>query len=201
MTELSNQELYELIRTGDQSARDRLIEASEPFIKWCVVRELGSRRSSRTLREEMMGAGTLALVEVCESFKHREVEDVDKVIIAEIRRAMRDEIRNQPLIVAPKRSERRAAKQGQILKVPTKLATAEIDSDRAVHSPTVDGEIWEEIMACCAKPKELEFVELLDAGASTEAIAESMDMTPRNVNHLRASVRDRYKERNDALAA
>lgn len=194
-----NKEVYARLVAGDEAAGDEMIQGNMPLVLLRVDAHLWRSPQLSHLREDMIGAGLLALCEAVDTMKRADaISNTTGYLYTAIDKAIGKLTDEESTIVVPQRTQEVARKDEKELHRPRTIggnAALALSSRLHASDPLAVMELEEEILACCQDELDQRIVTMRTEGHTDAEIAAAVGLTERAVNLRRQKLHERFKER------
>jgi len=196
-----NNEVYERLVKGDETARDEMIHGNLAVVVFRVDAHLRRAPQFKYYRKDMISAGLLALCEAIDTMQRKgQVENANPTgyICTSIEQAIGKLTDEDSTIVVPQRSQDKARQEGKKIEHPRTIggnAAVALASRLHASDPLALVELEEEIRACCRDETDMKIVELRAGGDNDNEIAKALGLGRSTVATRRKDIYERLKER------
>lgn len=195
-----NDVVYQRLVSGDEKARDEMIEGNMALVVFRTDEYLRKAPQMAYYRDDMMSAGFVGLCEAVD--RMRKVGPVKHpsptgCITNAIDRAINHVVDRANTIVVPDRVQRRARAEGEPIRPPRIVSDKALVSvhDSAYRDQDAVKELYEEALACCQNGKEKRIISMRATGHTDAEIALVVGLSRRRVSSLRDAIFKRFYER------
>jgi hypothetical protein len=170
-----NDELHRHACQGDASAKQALIENNLALVKFKVDSFIRSRPDIVHLKDDLISAGSLGLVEAVDQLcQDPTIEKPSAYIAATITNAFSALLEGEVLIYYSRHTRRRA--RGTTRRLPEHTTFSEAANLSASEDESKLFEIRDLVESCCKSGREQELIRLRQNGLSTEECATTLGM-------------------------
>lgn len=195
-----NDEVYERLVSGDEKARDEMIEGNMALAVYRTDAYLRSAPQMAYYRDDMISAGLIGLCEAVDRMRKagrirnpRPTGCITRAIDCQIIKV----VDKANIIVVPDRVQSRARTEGEPIKPPRIVSDRALLGlhDLAFRDRDAVKELYEETLACCSNEREKQIVSMRAAGHTDAEIASAVKLSRRRVSSLREAIFNRFNER------
>lgn len=199
-----NDQLYPLVKAGDQGAREKMILANMAMVTCKVGAYLDQFPHCSHLREDLLSQGYAGLTEAVNNMVGQVIDDPNPTgfMSLHIHHALGELLEQESAIRIPKRTLVHKKANGNELRVPAKEAslTAEHVFEReAQRDPRSMTDLMDEILGCCENDTEKQIVNLRSEGRSDADIAAMLGIPKTTTYMMRRGIYARFLERNPEI--
>jgi RNA polymerase sigma factor (sigma-70 family) len=189
-----NCSLRQQIASGDRDAKQRMIEANMPLVVRKVESFLCRFPKLSYLRDDLVGAGFIGLVNAVDCVADLESDDrVTGYLCKAIINAMIDEIE----IIAPIRVARRSAKRAREQDKPLPSAKDLDGVQIAIENTDIRlCDLRDLIYSCCETERERQLIQLRESGKEVDEAADILGLSRATAFRLMARIERRFDRKN-----
>lgn len=188
------QAIYEELVAGDETARNRLIEAAMPLA--ISLAKLYTFR--RGQREELISCAYVGLCSVAATLKPG-CNDIGAFISSSLRRRIWDSVLEDSMISTSARNSRRLKLKGTQNAVMSFIGN--IDCPALHKIPNCAAEVLSDVIELCETERERNIIALRSRGHTDSEIGQALGCSQPVVQRSRKAVEARYNEQQNALSA
>ena len=199
-TTAENDAVYQRLVSGDESARNELIEGNMALVIHRVDAYLHRAPQMAYYRDDMISAGIVGLCEVVDRMQKKGPVTspkptgwITKGIDCCISR-LADESNT---IVVPKMTQARARSEGKPIRPPRTVSDKALvyRDDSEISGNAAATELQEEILACCEDDTDRQIVRMRSDGHTDAEIAASLGLSAMTISRRRRVVFERFNKR------
>ena len=175
----SNKTLQPLVAAGDDSARQRMIEANMRLVAYKVEQFLATRPQFEYMKDDLLSEGFVGLTKGVNWIRDQAVADPTAYLAQCIRKHLLSAVEVADIVRAP-RNKKRLVRQP--------IAGA------AAYAPDTQHEVLESIVDVCDDETERTIVSLRAEGYSDAEIAGRVGLSRSRVSTLRKEIAEKFRQ-------
>lgn len=190
-----NAELYPKVVAGDQEAREMMIHANMPLVLNCVESFILTFPSAEFLRDDMVSAGFVGLVDAVNRFSTNEaIDNPTGYITVAVSREIGKLVDDEGSIRVPSRTKHHKKVKGEDVDIPERLDDFPETIEDSTHALEMV-ELRDTLASCCESDEERDILRMREANYVDREIADVLGLPLTTTYMLRRTLYQRFLDK------